>query len=135
MAAEGEADHRVVVIDDDVEFLGLMRALLPSEGSFEVITHPRPDDAQPLIARARPDLVVLDLVSNHQERGWRLIEELRADGATASVPIVLCSAAIRSLDERAGWLAERGIGVVTKPFELDDLLAAIWAALERKPAE
>jgi DNA-binding response OmpR family regulator len=128
---DGTADHRVVVVDDDAEFLGLMRALLTSEGSFEVITHSRPDDAAPLIARVRPDLVVLDLVTNHRERGWALIEELRADGATARLPIVLCSAAVRSLDERAGWLAEREIAVVAKPFELDDLLAAIWRGLGR----
>jgi len=119
----------VVVVDDDAEFLGLMRALLRSEGSFEVITHPRPDDAHPLIARVRPDLVVLDLVTNNQERGWGLIEQLHADVATASVPIVLCSAAVRSLRERSAWLAERGIAVVAKPFDLEDLLQAIWAAL------
>jgi DNA-binding response OmpR family regulator len=119
----------VFIVDDDTEFLALMRALLASEGEFEVITHPRAEDAQPLIARVCPDLVVLDLVTNRQERGWALIEELRADGATARVPIVLCSAAVRSLDMRAGWLAERGIAVVAKPFELDDLMAAIWRGL------
>jgi DNA-binding response OmpR family regulator len=135
VAVERSTDHRVVVVDDDDEFLGLMRALLPSEGSFEVITHPRPDGARALIASAQPDLVVLDLVTNHQERGWDLIEELRADGATATVPIVICSAAVRSLDERAAWLTERGIAVVPKPFELDDLLGTIWSALGRQAPE
>jgi CheY-like chemotaxis protein len=120
-----------VDVDDDDVCLGLRRALLDSEGRFEVITHSRPDDAAPLIARVRPDLVVLDLVTNHQERGWALIEQLRADGATAALPIVLCSAAVRSLDERAGWLAERAVAVVAKPFELDDLLDAIWRGLGR----
>ncbi|HEY3110896.1 MAG TPA: response regulator [Chloroflexota bacterium] len=127
--AQQNGGHRVVIVDDDSEFLALMRTLLVSEGEFEVITHPRAEDAQPLIARARPDLVVLDLVTNRQERGWALIEELRADRATAGVPIVLCSAAIRSLDRRAGWLAEQGVAVVAKPFELDDLMDAIWRGL------
>jgi CheY-like chemotaxis protein len=62
---------------------------------------------------------------------WAPIEELRADRATAGLPIVLCSAAIRSLDQRAAWLAERGVAVVPKPFELDDLLTAIWQGLGR----
>ena len=127
--AQDSGDHRVFVVDDDREFLALMRALLSSEGGFEVITHPRVEDAQPLIASLRPDLVVLDLVTNRQERGWALIEELRADQATAGLPIVLCSAAVRSLDARASWLAERRIAVVAKPFELDDLMAAIWRGL------
>jgi DNA-binding response OmpR family regulator len=126
---ERDGEHRVVIVDDDAEFLALMRALLASEGRFEVITHPRAEDAKPLIAQVRPDLVVLDLVTNRQERGWALIEQLRADEAMAGLPIVLCSAAIRSLDERADWLAERGIAVVPKPFDLDDLLAAIWGGL------
>jgi DNA-binding response OmpR family regulator len=122
--------YRVVVVDDDVELLGLMRSLLPTEGNFEVITHDVLHEAAALVARERPDLVIMDLVQNRQERGWELIEQLRGDTSTADIPILVCSAAVRSLEERRAALEASGIAVVTKPFELDEFLDRVWQALK-----
>jgi CheY-like chemotaxis protein len=59
------------------------------------------------------------------KNGWEIIEELRQDEQTRLIPIVLCSAAMDELSQREGWLRERGIATLPKPFDIDDLYAAV----------
>ena len=59
---------------------------------------------------------------------------LRMDAATAAVPIVVCSAAARQIEEIEAHLGEMGIGVVLKPFDVDTLLAEMRAVLDRSGA-
>ena len=47
--------------------------------------------------------------------------------------MIVCTAAIRLVRELEGHLKEKGVGVVLKPFDIDDLLREIngrWAQLE-----
>jgi len=57
------------------------------------------------------------------------MERLAHDPATTSLPVVVCSAAITELGARSDELAAQGIGVVLKPFDLDDLLSAVRRGL------
>src|SRR5688572_24397302 len=119
---------RVVVINDDDAFLGLMQELLVDEG-FDVETRKDADNAYGFVKQLGPDLVILDLVIGREEVGWRILELLTLDPATRSTPIIMCSAAVRSLQEHELLLRKYGIRALPKPFDIDDLMASIHATL------
>ena len=48
---------------------------------------------------------------------------------TATIPIVVCTAATKLLLETSGYLLSKRVVAVPKPFDIDELLAAIERAL------
>jgi hypothetical protein len=48
--------------------------------------------------------------------------------------VIVCSGAVKQLREMDAWLAEKGVGVVFKPFNIDDLLVEVHKMLEGTPA-
>ena len=125
-----------MAINDDQAVLDLFRALLEDEG-YRVTTqfYLVPDLGQ--IAALQPDLIILDYMWAHDDHGWSLLQMLRMDPGTAAIPIVLCTGAVREVEALAPHLAEMGVRVVLKPFDIDHLLAVIAEALapEGKPAD
>jgi DNA-binding response OmpR family regulator len=65
----------------------------------------------------------------NEERGWRINEMLTFDPKTTSIPLIVCSAAIGSLEEHRELLERQGIQAIPKPFDVPRLLAAIREAL------
>lgn len=119
----------VLAVDDDAPLGELFRELLAGEGYRVTVAAVPPSTAE--VARLRPDLLLLDLRLGGPEDGWQVIARLAGDPATASVPVVVCSADIEELGRRRAYLTTREIGVVLKPFDLDDLLTAVRRGLAR----
>jgi CheY-like chemotaxis protein len=72
-----------------------------------------------------PDLVILDIRIDGQETGWAILECLTLDPQTRPIPLIVCSAAIRDLQEHQPMLEKYGIDVLPKPFDLDALLTKV----------
>jgi two-component system chemotaxis response regulator CheY len=116
----------VLVADDDEDVRALVHDALVAElgvrvegarDGFEAILRTRD---------ARPDLIVLDLRMPRVD-GWGVLQWLKSRPETASVPVLLLA-----VIEPAGALqgAERGADrVLPKPFDVDDLVAAVAALL------
>src|SRR5438552_2455495 len=85
-------------------------------------------DAKSQLGRARPDLILLDLILPDID-GLVLCYTLKA---LANVPIVICSATMRRRDPILA-LKLGADDFIHKPFELDDLLARVEAVLRRTP--
>ena len=85
-------------------------------------------EARAHLERARPDLILLDLLLPDID-GLVLCSLLKS---LAEVPIVICSASSRRSDPILS-LKLGADDFVRKPFELDDLLARIEAVLRRAP--
>lgn len=83
------------------------------------------------IRRLGPDLISLDYMWAEEDSGWSMLQMLRMDRKTAKTPIVLCTGAVRRVEAMQGHLAEMGIKVVLKPFDIDHLLTTINQALGR----
>jgi DNA-binding response OmpR family regulator len=76
---------------------------------------------------SEPSCIVLDLMMPRRD-GFSVLRELRADGRIARLPVVVVTA-IFGLSERM-YATELGAAdYVTKPFELDDLIARVRALL------
>jgi DNA-binding response OmpR family regulator len=115
---------RVLVINDTQEILELFQVILAEEG-YEVTLHTLGVDEMAEIRQIMPDLLLLDFVIGQETPGWQLLQKLKMDRATARIPVVVCSGAMRQLRELEGWLGAKGISTVLKPFDIDDLLITL----------
>ncbi len=114
-----ETRARVLVADDDPAILRLIEVTFALEG-LEVVGVARGEEALRAARNETFDLIVLDVMMPGID-GWEVCERLKADEATADVPIVFLSARTRDEDQARGL----GLGVdayVTKPFDPDALL-------------
>jgi len=129
MTADGRQPH-VLLINDTQEILSLMAELLEDEG-YRVTTWLALLDMEKVKALA-PDLIVQDLLfEGMQETGWKFLQLVRLDPELARIPLILCTAAVRTVNEpeMAEQLDRLGVSVVLKPFLIEDLLSSIGSAL------
>ena len=120
---------RVVVINDTEEILELFRDILEPMGCDVVLMSYAPDDLR-RIEEEHPDLAIIDFVLGGREfQGWQLLQKLRMNRATELVPIIACTAALQQVRDQEAYLLEQHITVVLKPFNVDQLEAAVRKAL------
>lgn len=114
----------VVVVDDNTDFLVLVETLLAFAG-YTVLSCRQSSQAVALIHTRQPDLVILDLRMTESDSGFGILAALRDDSATASTPVLLCSADVEALRAFAATNTEPYTQVLAKPFEARQLLAAL----------
>lgn len=135
MATEtATAKRHILVINDTPELLDLFREILEDEG-YRVSLYSATFQDLEEIKRAKPDLILLDFIIGGEASGWQLLQKLRMDRETAKIPVVVCTAALELARELEGHLRAKGIGLVLKPFDIDDLLLAVngaWNGLARE---
>src|SRR6266542_2428735 len=120
----------VLVVNDDTTFLQLMEQLLEDEG-YRAEALKETKGALEYIKRERPSLVVLDIRINNEEAGLLLLDLITLDPETRSIPVIVANANLRALAGREDQLAAKGIYVIAKPFDIDELGALIRTALFR----
>ena len=114
---------RVLLIDDDPAILRLLEVNFRMEG-FEVDAAAHGEEALAIAATTPPDAVILDLMMPGMD-GRQVFDGLRAEPATAAVPVVFLTA--RGRDDS---LIAEGAIVVEKPFDTVDLVATIRTLVE-----
>lgn len=127
---------RVTVVNDHQDFLELLAEFLGEEG-YEVTTIAKHQGAFEQIKASQTDIVVCDLMFDNAPAGWALLDMLYLDPTTRAIPLILCSAATRHVQEIAPSLASKGILWLEKPFELEKLLEMLQKAgteATRKPS-
>jgi len=114
---------KIVIIDDETQIRRMLRIALKSE-DYEVAEADSAEAGLALVARAQPDLVILDLGLPDMD-GHQLLAELRG---WSSVPVIVLS--VRAGErEKVRALDVGAQDYVTKPFSIEELLARIRAAL------
>lgn len=125
---------RVLVVDDDPIIIELLVLNLELEG-HDVVTASDGRQALDRAHDADPDLVLLDIMMPEID-GFEVCERLRADPATATLPVVFLSARAHEADLVRGTKVGAD-AYVTKPFdpmELMELIARLHGAHERERA-
>ena len=125
---DGAVRRHIVVIDDDRAILGLLRDVLEGEG-YRVSTLPEPPADPADLLRLAPDLLVVDLLFRDGVDGPAFFRGFTRHPATGAVPVLVCSAAHHVMERMADDLARWSCAVVAKPFDLDDLVAAVGRCL------
>lgn len=87
---------RVLVVDDDPDFLEQHRILLTATG-FDVVTAERSDEAIEVADREIPDAFVLDMMMERTDSGARLARALRRDPRFRNAPIVILTSVVQDM--------------------------------------
>jgi two-component system alkaline phosphatase synthesis response regulator PhoP len=123
------ADKKVLVVDDDVKTVELVKLYLERDG-YQVLTAYDGIEALRSARKSRPDLIVLDLMLPDID-GFEVCRILRHE---SDVPIIMLTAKSTDQDKLTGL----GLGAddyVTKPFSPKELAARVRAVLRRIPGE
>lgn len=115
-------NRHVLLIEDEPNIIEAIRFLLTREG-WKVEAHSNGSDAVEVVCRARPDLVILDMMLPGKS-GMDILRELRAIAELASLPVLMLTARGQSRDRD---MAEKA-GVsrfMTKPFSNTEVLTAV----------
>jgi two-component system, OmpR family, alkaline phosphatase synthesis response regulator PhoP len=124
--------YTVLVVDDDPSVVRVVELNLVQEG-HQVRTASDGEEALAAIAQEPPDLVVMDVMMPRMD-GFEALKRLKADPATASIPILMLTARAQDDDVFEGY----GTGAqwyLTKPFEPTELRRVVRHLLTRGETE
>ena len=110
--------ERILIVDDDPTVRSLIAEILELEG-YEVETACDGAEAVEAVKRRPPATILLDMQMPIMD-GWGVASALRQLGL--GVPTLVMTTAVNAR-ERAAEIA--AAGYLAKPFDLDDLLAAV----------
>jgi signal transduction histidine kinase/CheY-like chemotaxis protein len=125
-----EGRHRVLVVDDQAENRHLLRRMIESQEGYEVVEAAGGQEAITLVRQIRPHIIVLDLMMPEVD-GFAVLEAVKADKTTRSIPIIVVTAKDLTQEERD--ILNKGVEALLQKglFEQQELLADVAAALER----
>ena len=123
--------ERILVIDDDADVVSFVRVSLEREG-YEVATALLGNAGLRSALERPPGLILLDILMPDLD-GLELLSRLRVNPATSSVPVVLLTARTESADRVRG-LELGADDYITKPFDIEELVARVGAVLRRSKA-
>jgi signal transduction histidine kinase/ActR/RegA family two-component response regulator len=117
--ARADGERTVVVIDDDRRSIDLLSVYLEAAG-LRVVSARDGRRGVELVRNLHPAIVVLDILLPGMD-GWQVLESLKADQATAAIPVVVVSI----LDERGRGLALGATDYLVKPVSREGVLDAL----------
>ena len=116
------------LVEDDANIRELVLYTLNNSG-LQAVGFGTPSAFWQAMGTAKPQLIMLDLMLP-QEDGLSILRKLRADRATADIPVMLVTAKDNEYDKVIG-LDSGADDYVTKPFGMMELLARVKALLRR----
>jgi two-component system, OmpR family, response regulator len=126
VSSNGDADARVLVVDDEENITYLLGTALRHFG-FDVLTAASGREGLAKATDTKPDLVLLDVMLPDLN-GFDVCRRLRDSGV--QVPILFLTARDATEDKVRG-LTLGGDDYVTKPFSLEEVVARVRAILRR----
>jgi two-component system alkaline phosphatase synthesis response regulator PhoP len=118
----------LLLADDERDIIDFLRYNLEKEG-FDILTA-RNGKEMLVQAKKNPALILLDVMMPEMN-GHDAVRMLKADPATASIPVIFLTARSSELDEVIG-LELGADDYVTKPISIPKLIARIKSALRKK---
>lgn len=118
---------KILIIDDDRDFVAAVRALLEHAG-YAVRTAPNGTEGVDAAKTYAPDLVLLDVMMNERTEGFFTLQAMRGVPALERTPIAIVSSVYTEfpnfrVDPRAGWLPADEF--LAKPVEPETLLREV----------
>jgi CheY-like chemotaxis protein len=122
---------KVLVVDDDPDFLEYTRIVLESQG-YVVQTAATTDVALRFMRADRPDVALLDVMMSYVLDGLNLTRQMRDDPDLKDIPVIMISAIV-SREEAGVFPTDEYLSVdafLTKPVDPADLLDQVARLIE-----
>ena len=118
--------EKILVVDDELDMLMLLRMIIEDNTDFEVETTNNPSEGLKLLTDNEYDLVISDLKMPGMD-GMELFDELREIRPDIPVIIITAYGSLGTADEAMN----KGVSdFITKPFRKDGILFTINRVLE-----
>lgn len=121
--------QRILVVDDNQDNVVLMRELLSSRG-YEVLTAATAEEAQEVIHRQPPDLILLDVIMPGKS-GYELCRELKEDPLTRLIPVVMITG-LTDREDKIRGIEAGADDFLNKPIFPEELFARVNSLLKLK---
>lgn len=119
----------ILIIEDETNLRENIRLLLQLEG-YETVGAANGVEGVEVAREVLPDFIVCDVMMPKLD-GYGVLMELQREPATATIPFLFLTARAEHADRRQGM--ELGADdYLTKPFDNDDLLAAIQSRIKKR---
>ncbi|MEW6102179.1 MAG: response regulator [Candidatus Omnitrophota bacterium] len=120
---------RVMIVDDDKEFLEELKETLALSG-YEVVEASDSNEAAGIATKTKPDIVVMDLKMPNKS-GFQLADEFKHSDQLHNIPLIAMSAFFK--EELFPLMKSCGIlKCIKKPFNPLDIIAQIENVLKEK---
>lgn len=119
---------KILVVEDQNEIRELIDRLLQRKG-FEVVTAENGEQAVEAARDKKPALIIMDLEMPVLD-GWEATKRIKADPATAGIPVLALTAHTTSGDRDAEYAAGAD-AFLTKPIDFERLFARIDELLKQ----
>lgn len=122
--------HKILIIDDDPVQVESLAMIL--EHLYEIESLNSGKDALDKVKTYKPDLILLDINMPDIE-GFEVCRSFKEDEELRDIPIIFCSARLR-LEDKVNGFKSGGVDYITKPFEMEEVLARLETHLKLKDA-
>jgi two-component system alkaline phosphatase synthesis response regulator PhoP len=95
---------RVLIVDDDIDFVEANRTVLEAAG-FEVLTAHNGSDGLKMARENEIDVAILDVMMTTPDEGFVLARSLRKDEKTRQIPLVMLTS-VNEVNRQAGYIFE-----------------------------
>lgn len=116
----------ILIIDDNEDIVMMLKAMLSLKG-YKVEVRTNAIGLKEHIESITPDLILMDMLLSGAD-GREICEELKADSAFSTIPILMISAHPSAQED---CLAAGTDYFLAKPFEMKDLFAMVNKALDK----
>ncbi|MBW1679405.1 MAG: response regulator [Deltaproteobacteria bacterium] len=117
---------RVLVVDDEVDMLSLIKLILTEKTDYEVVTTNNPLEVENLLGEKNFDVIITDLKMPIMD-GMDVVDAIRKKDGLVPIIIITAYSSVESAEEAV----EKGaLDYITKPFRQEQLLISIKRALD-----
>jgi len=82
---------KIVIVDDEQDFCETVKAFFEADDGYRVIVETNPEKAVKTIIKQQPNIVLLDIIMP-KKGGFEVLEELKKDNKTLSIPVIMLTA-------------------------------------------
>ena len=125
---DGDA-KQIIYIEDEQDMIDLVRLILNRKG-YEVKGANGGREGLDLIRANSPDLVLLDLMMPDMD-GWDVYQQLKADEATRTIPVIVITAKAQNIDKVLGIHIAKVDDYICKPFSPQQLIDSVESVVSR----
>lgn len=107
--------ERILYVEDEPDIQAVAKLALEMVGGFQVMICSSGQEALDKVEDFAPDLILLDVMMPGMD-GPTTLQRLRADSATAAIPVIFLTAKVQPT-EVAQFQAMGALDVIPKPFD------------------